>query len=140
MSVNKVILLGRVGKDPDVRYVAQNQPVASFTLATTDRAYTNANGVQVPERTEWHNIVMWGKNAEVAERYIRKGTQIYLEGRLRTRAWEDRNQVKRYTTEIYVDTFELLARPATADCACNQGRPAPAAGLPAASAAPTACR
>ena len=113
MSVNKVSLLGRVGKDPDVRYVAQNQPVASFTLATTDRAYTNANGVQVPERTEWHNIVMWGKNAEVAERYIRKGTQIYLEGRLRTRAWEDRNQVKRYTTEIYVDTFELLARPAT---------------------------
>ena len=113
MSVNKVILLGRVGKDPDVRYVAQNQPVASFTLATTDRAYTNANGVQVPERTEWHNIVMWGKNAEVAERYIRKGTQIYLEGRLRTRAWEDRNQVKRYTTEIYVDSFELLARPAT---------------------------
>ena len=100
MSVNKVILLGRVGKDPDVRYVAQNQPVASFTLATTDRAYTNANGVQVPERTEWHNIVMWGKNAEVAERYIRKGTQIYLEGR--------------FTTEIYVDTFELLARPANA--------------------------
>jgi single-strand DNA-binding protein len=113
MSVNKVILLGRVGKDPDVRYVAQNQPVASFTLATTDHAYTNANGVQVPERTEWHNIVMWGKNAEIAERYIRKGTQIYLEGRLRTRAWEDRNQVKRYTTEIYVDTFELLARPTT---------------------------
>ena len=111
MSVNKVILLGRVGRDPDVRYVAQNQPVASFTLATTDRAYTNANGVQVPERTEWHNIVMWGKNAEVAERYIRKGTQIYLEGRLRTRAWEDRNQVKRYITEIYVDSFELLARP-----------------------------
>ena len=114
MSVNKVILLGRVGRDPDVRYVAQNQPVASFTLATTDRAYTNANGVQVPERTEWHNIVMWGKNAEVAERYIRKGTQIYLEGRLRTRAWEDRNQIKRYTTEVYVDTFELLARPASA--------------------------
>ena len=114
MSVNKVILLGRVGRDPDVRYVAQNQPVASFTLATTDRDYTNANEVEVPERTEWHNIVMWGKNAEVAERYIRKGTQIYLEGRLRTRAWEDRNQVKRYTTEIYVDSFELLARPASA--------------------------
>ena len=111
MSVNKVILLGRVGRDPDVRYVAQNQPVASFTLATTDRAYTNANGVQVPERTEWHNIVMWGQNAEIAERYSRKGTQIYLEGRLRTRAWEDRNQVKRFTTEIYVEQFELLARP-----------------------------
>jgi len=128
MSVNKVILLGRVGRDPDVRYVAQNQPVASFTLATTDRAYTNANGVLVPERTEWHNIVMWGKNAEVAERYIRKGTQIYVEGRLRTRAWEDRNQVKRYITEIYVDNFELLARPRetgaaqpTADGAANNG-------------------
>lgn len=122
MSVNKVILLGRVGRDPDVRYVAQNQPVASFTLATTDRAYTN--GVQVPERTEWHNIVMWGKNAEVAERYIRKGTQIYLEGRLRTRAWEDRNKVKRYTTEIYVDTFELLARPAAAAPAQQPQQPA----------------
>lgn len=130
MSVNKVILLGRVGRDPDVRYVAQNQPVASFTLATTERGYTNANGVQVPERTEWHNIVMWGKNAELAERYIRKGTQIYLEGRLRTRAWEDRNQVKRYTTEIYVDTFELLARPvnsapAQQPAAPNDGGKAP---------------
>ena len=111
MSVNKVILLGRVGRNPDVRYVAQNQPVASFTLATTDRAYTNAKGVQVPERTEWHNIVMWGKNAEIAEHYITKGTQIYLEGRLRTRSWEDANKVKRYITEIYVDTFELLQRP-----------------------------
>lgn len=111
MSVNKVILLGHVGKDPDVRYVAQNQPVASFTLATTERAFTNANGVQVPERTEWHNLVMWGRSAEVAERYIRKGTQLYVEGRLRTRMWEDRNQIKRYVTEIYVDNFELLGRP-----------------------------
>ena len=115
MSVNKVILLGHVGKDPDVRYVAQNQAVASFTLATTERGFTNANGVQVPERTEWHNIVMWGKSAEVAERYIRKGTQLYIEGRLRTRAWEDRNKIKRYVTEVYVDSFELLGRPRNAD-------------------------
>ena len=120
MSVNKVILLGRVGKAPDVRYVAQNQPVASFTLATTDRAYTNANGVKVPERTEWHNIVMWGKNAEIAERYITKGTRIYLEGRLRTRSWEDANKVKRYTTEIYVDNFELLQRPREASAPNQQ--------------------
>ena len=120
MSVNKVILLGRVGKAPEVRYVAQNQPVASFTLATTDRAYTNANGVKVPERTEWHNIVMWGKNAEIAERYITKGTQIYLEGRLRTRSWEDANKVKRYTTEIYVDNFELLQRPREASAPNQQ--------------------
>ena len=113
MSVNKVILLGRVGRDPDVRYIAQNQPVASFTLATTDRAYTNANGVQVPERTEWHNIVMWGRHAEVAEKYIRKGTQLYIEGQLRTRMWEDRNAIKHYVTEVHVDNFELLGRPRT---------------------------
>jgi len=111
MSVNKVILLGRAGKDPEIRYAAQNQPVASFTLATTERGYTNANGVQIPERTEWHNIVMWGKNAEIAERFIHKGTQLYIEGRLRTRSWEDRNQLKRYVTEIYVEQFELLGRP-----------------------------
>ncbi len=108
MSVNKVILLGHVGKDPDVRYVAQNQPVASFTLATTERARTTANGVQVPERTEWHNIVAWGKNAEVIEKYVKKGTKLYIEGKLRTRTWEDKNAIKRYVTEIYVDSFELL--------------------------------
>ena len=113
MSVNKVILLGHVGKDPDVRYVAQNQPVASFTLATTERARTTANGVQVPERTEWHNIVMWGRHAEVAEKYIRKGTQLYIEGQLRTRMWEDRNAIKHYVTEVHVDNFELLGRPRT---------------------------
>lgn len=111
MSVNKVILMGNVGRDPEVRYVAQNQPVASFSLATTERGFTNSNGVQVPERTEWHNIVMWGRNAEIAERYIRKGTHLYLEGRLRTRMWEDRNNIKRYVTEVYVDSFELLGRP-----------------------------
>jgi len=110
MSVNKVILLGRAGKDPDVRYPAQGQCYVTFTLATTERAYTNASGVQVPERTEWHNIVMWGRNAEIAERYIRKGTQLYIEGKLRTRTWEDRNNIKRYVTEVTVDNFELLAR------------------------------
>lgn len=113
MSVNKVFLLGNVGRDPDVRYVAQGRPVASFSLATTEHGYTNTNGVQVPERTEWHNIVMWGRHAEIAEKYIRKGTQLYIEGQLRTRMWEDRNAIKRYVTEIYVDSFELLGRPKT---------------------------
>ena len=111
MSVNKVFLLGNVGRDPDVRYVAQGRPVASFSLATTERGFTNSNGVQVPERTEWHNIVMWGRHAEIAEKYIRKGTQLFIEGQLRTRMWEDRNAIKRYVTEIYVDNFELLGRP-----------------------------
>ena len=110
MSVNKVILLGNVGKDPEVRYPQAGQTIASFPLATTERAYTNANGVQVPERTEWHNIVAWGRNAEIAERYVKKGTQLYIEGKLRTRMWEDRNQIKRYVTEVYVDVLELLGR------------------------------
>ena len=110
MSINKVILIGNVGRDPDIRYTAPGQVVASFSLATTERGYTAANGTQVPERTEWHNIVMWGKNAEIAERYIRKGSQLYIEGKLRTRTWEDKNQIKRQVTEIYVDTFDFLGR------------------------------
>ena len=110
MSVNKVILLGNVGKDPAIRYVGE-RPVAEFTLATTDRAYTSQGGVRVPERTEWHRLVMWDANASLAEKYIRKGSKIYVEGKLRTRTWEDRNTIKHTVTEIYVDTVELLSRP-----------------------------
>lgn len=110
MSVNKVILIGNVGQDPEIRYI-ETRPVASFTLATTERAYTNATGVQIPERTEWHRIVMWDRAAETAEKYIRKGTKLYIEGRLRTRVWEDRNTIKRSVTEIYVDNFDILSRP-----------------------------
>jgi len=106
MSVNKAILLGNVGKDPVIREV-QGVKVAEFTLATSDPAYTNAQGVQVPERTEWHNIVMWRKNAEVAERYVRKGSKLYIEGKLNTRQWEKDGQ-KHYTTNIIVDRFEML--------------------------------
>lgn len=111
MSVNKVILIGHVGKDPDVRYTGPDQAVASFSLATTERGFTTAAGVQVPEKTEWHNIVMWGRNAQIAEKYIRKGSQLYIEGKLRTRMWEDRNTIKHYITEIYVDTFDFLGSP-----------------------------
>ena len=93
MSVNKVILLGNVGRDPEVRYPSQGQIVATFPLATSDRGYTTSSGVQVPERTEWHNLVMWGRNAEVAEKYVRKGSRLYVEGRLRTRNYEDRNKM-----------------------------------------------
>ena len=110
MSINKVILIGNVGRDPEIRYTAPGQAVASFSLATPERGYTAANGTQVPDRTEWHSIVMWGKNAEIAERYIRKGSQLYIEGKLRTRTWEDKNQIKRQVTEIYVDTFDFLGR------------------------------
>lgn len=103
MSVNKVILLGNVGKDPDVRYPEKGMAVARFTIATNER-----NGDK--EHTEWHNIIMVGRNGELAERYIRKGTRIYIEGKLRTRVWEDKFQVKRNITEIYADYFELLGR------------------------------
>lgn len=109
MSVNKVILIGNVGKDPEVRYLDKNVAVANFTLATTDRAYTTQSGVQVPERTEWHNIVAWRGQAELAEKYIRKGTQLYIEGKLQTRMWE-KDGVKRYTTEIYSETIQLLGK------------------------------
>lgn len=109
MSVNKVILVGNVGKDPEVRYLDKNVAVANFTLATTDRAYTTQNGIQVPERTEWHNIVAWRNWAEISEKYIRKGTQLYIEGKIQTRSWE-KDGIKRYTTEIYVDNIQLLGK------------------------------
>ncbi len=114
-SVNKVILLGNVGKDPDVRYPAEGQCVASFSLATTERGYTAANGTVYPDRTEWHNLVLWGRNAQFAEKYIKKGSQLYVEGKLRTRSYDDRNQIKRYITEVYVDVVELLGRPQSQD-------------------------
>ena len=109
MSVNKVILVGNVGKDPEVRYLDKNVAVANFTLATTERAYTMQNGTQVPERTEWHSIVAWRGLAEIAEKYIRKGSQLYVEGKIQTRAWE-KDGIKRYTTEIYAETIQLLGK------------------------------
>ena len=81
MSLNKVQLIGNVGKDPEVRYLDSGVAVATFTLATTDRAYTLANGTQVPERTEWHNIVLWRGLAETAEKYVHKGDKLYIEGK-----------------------------------------------------------
>ena len=85
MSVNKVILIGNVGKDPDVRYLENNVCVANFTLATTERGYTTQSGIQIPDKTEWHNIVVWRGLAEIAEKYVRKGTQLYIEGKIRTK-------------------------------------------------------
>lgn len=109
MSVNKVILLGNVGRDPAIRYV-DTRPVAEIALATNERAHTGASGVEVPERTEWHRVVLWDANAETAEKYIRKGSRIYVEGKLRTRIWEDRNAIKFSVTEIYADHIEILSR------------------------------
>ncbi|MGC3978866.1 MAG: single-stranded DNA-binding protein [Paludibacteraceae bacterium] len=109
MSINKAILVGNVGRDPEVRYLEKNVAVANFTLATTERGYTMQNGTQVPDRTEWHNIVAWRGLAELAEKHIRKGSQLYIEGKIQTRSWE-KDGVKRYTTEIYADTIQLLGK------------------------------
>jgi single-strand DNA-binding protein len=108
MSVNKVILVGNVGKDPDVKYFDNGSVVANFTLATTERGYTAANGTQIPDRTEWHNIVCWRGLAKVAEQFVRRGTQVYVEGKIRSRTYDDANGVKRYVNEIYADNLELL--------------------------------
>ena len=115
MSLNKVMLIGNVGKDPDVRYLESNPSnpganakVASFPLATSER-YRDRSG-ELRENTEWHNIVVWRGNADVVEKYVRKGTQLYVEGRLRTRQWTDQTGNKRYTTEVVADTLQLLGK------------------------------
>ena len=108
MSLNKVQLIGNVGKDPDVRYLDNGVAVASFSLATTDRAYTLANGTQVPERTEWHNIVLWRGLAQTAEKYVRKGDKLYIEGKISSRSYDDQNGIKRTIVEIFADNMEML--------------------------------
>lgn len=108
MSVNKAILVGFVGNDPEVRYLDSGTPVCNFRLATSE-TYKNKTGERVTT-TEWHNIVLWRGLAEVAEKYVKKGTQIYVEGRIRTRAWDDRDGNKRYTTEIVGDVMQLLGK------------------------------
>lgn len=99
--MNKAILLGLVGRDPRMKMVGTT-PVAEFSLATSERTPTGG------EKTEWHNIVMWGPSAEFAEKYIRKGSRLLVEGKIRTRRWEDATAISRNITEIYVDSFELL--------------------------------
>lgn len=111
MSLNKVHLIGNVGTDPEVHYYDSNQCVASFPLATNERGYTLANGTKVPERTEWHNIVLWRGLAQVAEKYVRKGDLLYIEGKIRSRQYDDRNGISRTRYEIYADQMEMLGRP-----------------------------
>ncbi|HNG71780.1 MAG TPA: single-stranded DNA-binding protein [Chitinophagales bacterium] len=106
MSVNKVILIGRLGKDPEVRKINATTTVCNFPLATNE-SYKNQDG-SYTEQTEWHNIVMWRGVAERAERILKKGNTIFVEGKLRTRSWEDKENHKRYTTEIVVENFQLL--------------------------------
>ena len=106
MSVNKVILVGNVGKDPEVRHLDSGVAVANFPLATSE-SFTAKNGERVTT-TEWHNIVLWRGLAEVAEKYVTKGRQLYIEGRIRTRNYDDKEGNKRYITEIYGDIMQML--------------------------------
>lgn len=106
MSVNKVILVGNVGKDPEIRHLDSGVAVANFPLATSE-SYTAKNGERVTT-TEWHNIVLWRGLAEVAEKYVTKGRQLFIEGRIRTRSYDDKDGNKRYITEIYGDNMQML--------------------------------
>ena len=110
MSVNKVILVGNVGREPVVRYV-ETRAVAEISLATTERGYTTSSGTKVEDRTEWQRLIMWDAAAETAEKYITKGTKLYVEGKLRTRNWTDRTGISHRVTEVYVDSFDILSRP-----------------------------
>ena len=105
-GINKVILVGNLGKDPEVRYLEGGTAVANFPLATSE-SYKDRNGNRV-DQTEWHNIVVWRGLAEVAEKYLRKGNQVYIEGKIRTRSWDDKEGNKRYTTEIVADQMTML--------------------------------
>ncbi len=109
MSVNKVILLGRLGQDPELKYTPGGSPVCNFSLATTE-SWTDKAG-QKQEKTEWHKVVVWGKLAELCNQYLSKGRQAFLEGRLQTRAWDDKDGNKRYTTEILASTVQFIGGP-----------------------------
>ena len=106
--MNKVMLIGNVGKEPEVRYYEADQAVAQLRLATTERGYTLQNGTQVPERTEWHNLVFYRRLAKLVEQYVHKGDKLFIEGQIRTRSYDDRNGMKRYVTEIWADSMEML--------------------------------
>ena len=107
MSLNKVILIGNVGKDPDIRYFDRGVGVANFPLATSERGYTLQDGTVIPERTDWHNIVARRTLVPFVEKWVRKGSGLLVEGKLRYRSYDDQNGVKRYVTEIYADRIEF---------------------------------
>ncbi|MGV6862323.1 MAG: single-stranded DNA-binding protein [Putridiphycobacter sp.] len=108
-SVNKVILIGNLGKDPEVKYLESGVAVARFSIATSE-SYTDKNSGERREITDWHNIVLWRGLASVAEKYLKKGMKVYIEGRLKNRTWQDENQNTRYATEVVADNMTMLSR------------------------------
>ena len=132
MSVNKVILVGRLGRDPETRYTSAGQAVCNFTMAT-DESYKSRSGER-QKRTEWHRIVLWGKLAEIAQQYLKKGMLVYVEGRIQTRQWDDRSGNKRSTTEIVGNVMRMLT--ARGEAAAPGAAPDLESQLPEESAAP----
>lgn len=131
--MNKAMLIGHVGKDPQVKYLDQGVCVAQVSLATIERGYTLQNGTQVPDRTEWHTCIFWRKLGEIVEKYVHKGDRLYVEGKIQSRDWTDRRGISRRSVEIMVDNMELLSPKPTAPAAA----PAQSAAQPATPAAVT---
>ena len=127
MGINKVILLGNAGQDPKVTWYEGGSCVAQLSLATTEKGYTLQNGTQVPDRTEWHNLIFRNRLGEIVEKYVHKGDKLYVEGKIRTRSYDDQTGAKRYVTEIFVDTMEML----TPKSAAQTSAPTPVAPQPA---------
>jgi single-strand DNA-binding protein len=119
MSVNKVILVGRLGRDPETRYTGAGQAVANFSVAT-DESYKDRNGER-QKRTEWHKIVVWGKQAEIAQQYLKKGSLVFIEGRIQTREWQDKEGNKRTSFEIVANNFRMLGGRAESAAAAGAG-------------------
>ncbi|MDR1859796.1 MAG: single-stranded DNA-binding protein [Bacteroidales bacterium] len=131
MGINKVILVGNAGRDPEVKHLDKGVAVARLTLATSE-TYTAQTGDRVTQ-TEWHTLIFWRKLAEIVEQYVKKGDKLYVEGRLRTRSWDDAAGVKHYTTEVYVDTMEMLSSKSAQSGGIGAGAPFPPAPPQAAS-------
>ena len=137
-NLNKVMLIGRLGQDPEIRYTQSGSAVANVTIATNDYWTDKQGGKQ--ERTEWHSLVLWGKLADLAQSYLKKGSQVYVEGRLQTRDWEDQQGQKHYKTEVVVTTMQFLDSKMadsssnteySATAAAPQSKPAPTASADA---------
>ncbi len=118
--MNKVMLIGNVGKDPDVRYYDADQAIAEVRIATTERGYTLPNGTRVPDRTDWHTVVFNRSLAKIVEKYVHKGDKIYVEGKLRYRSYDDKRGVRHYVTEIQADNLELLSPKPQSDVSQQQ--------------------
>ncbi|MGM9694004.1 MAG: single-stranded DNA-binding protein [Alloprevotella sp.] len=144
MSLNKVMLIGNVGADPEIRYIDGGVCTASLSLATSTPSYTLPGGTVVPERTEWHRIQLWRRLAEVTERYVHKGDKLYIEGQLRTRSYTDKKGITRYVTEVWAENLEMLTpksqsshQPQTA-AQTAAAQPAAGTAAPAQTTTPTA--